>query len=147
MTDALVICPLCKQDGCYKTPINETAYTYFGWCCGYHTNDLMKKGEFQFDEYEKNLPELHKAAKEVDDEGRVWYPVSINIPEKGTVFLNGKSLEDVHWAAIKTVPLSEEEKKMPKYKNLSYKSDASTLKSFGFDFVEACDYVGVFDLP
>lgn len=147
MADALVICPLCGRDGCYKTPINETAFAYFGWCCGFQTNDLMKKGEFLFEEYEKNLPELHKDAKTEDSESRVWYPVSINMPEKGTVFLNGKNLEEAHWAAIKTVPLSKEEMAMPKYKNQTFKSDASTLKSFGGDFIEACDYVGVFDIP
>ena len=46
--DKLTTCPLCECDGCYVTPINETAYNYFCWGCGFQTNDLMKEGEFDF---------------------------------------------------------------------------------------------------
>ena len=40
--------------------------------------------------------------------------------------------------------LSEEEKQQPKYKGLDHKSDPKSLKEFGDDFIEACDYVGLF---
>jgi hypothetical protein len=145
MTDQMAICPKCGCDGCYITPVNETKNNYFCWGCGFQTNDLMKEGEFNFDEYEETLPELYKDIKYVDQEKRVWYPISVNLPDKGTVFLSGKSIEEVQWSAIKVVSLTEEEKKQPKYKNLSYKSDAKSLKHFGGDFIEACDYIGVFD--
>lgn len=145
MTDKLDICPKCGCDGCYITPINEVKFNYFCWGCGYQTNDLMKEGEFDFTAFEETLPELHKDVKHVDKEGRVWYPISINIPDKGTVFLNGKTVDNVFWSAIKVVELTEEEKQQPKYKGLKYKSDPKSLKDFGNDFVEACDYVGVFE--
>lgn len=145
MTDQMSICPKCGCDGCYVTPINETKFNYFCWGCGFQTNDLMKEGEFNFDEYEETLPELYKDVRHVDSEKRVWYPISINLPDKGTVFLSGKSVEEVQWSAIKVIPLTEEEKKQPKYKNLSFKSDAKSLQHFGNDFIEACDYVGVFN--
>lgn len=142
--DAMIICPQCGLDGCYKTPINETKFNYFSWCCGFQTNDLMKEGEFDFTAYEETLPELYKDVKGKDDEGRVWYPISINIIDKGTVFLNGTDVSNVHWSAIKVVPLTEEEKQEPKYKGLTYKSDAKSLQNFGEDFIEACDYIGLF---
>ena len=145
MKDELVICPLCECDGCYKTPINETKFNYFCWGCGFQTNDLMKEGEFDFEAYEETLPELYKEVKYTDKESRVWYPISINIQDKGTVFLNGKSKEKVFWSAIKTLPLTEEEKKQPKYKNLSYKSDPKSMKHFDTDFIEALDYIGFFN--
>lgn len=145
MTDQMTICPKCGCDGCYVTPINETKNNYFCWGCGFQTNDLMKEGEFNFDEYEETLPELYKDVKYVDSEKRVWYPISINITDKGTVFLSGKSVDEVQWSAIKVIPLTEEEKTQPKYKGLIYKSDAKSMKHFGNDFIEACDYVGVFD--
>jgi hypothetical protein len=69
----------------------------------------------------------------------------MNVEEKGTVFLNGKSAEEVQWSAIKTVSLTEEEKQQPKYKGKAYKSDAKSLKSFGNDFIEAVDYIGLFE--
>lgn len=144
MTDKLDICPKCGCDGCYITPINETKSNYFCWGCGFQTNDLMVEGEFNFTEYEETLPELYKDVKYVDSQKRVWYPISINLPDRGTVFLNGKSKEEVQWSAIKAVLLTEEERKQPKYKNLFYKSDAKSLKYFGNDFIEACDYIGVF---
>lgn len=145
MTDKMSICPKCGCDGCYVTPINETKNNYFCWGCGFQTNDLMVEGEFDFAQYEETMPELYKDIKYVDSEKRVWYPISINLPDRGTVFLSGKSTEEVQWSAIKVVPLTEEEKKQPKYKNLKYKSDAKSLKHFGNDFIEACDYMGMFD--
>ena len=142
--DEMIICPKCGCDGCYKTPINETKSNYFCWGCGFQTNDLMKEGEFDFTAFEETLPELYKDVKYVDQEGRVWYPISVNLPDKGTVFLNGTSKEDIKWSAIKVIELTEEEKKEPKYKNLTYKSDAKSLQNFDNDFIEACDYIGLF---
>ena len=144
--DKLSICPKCQCDGCYITPINETKNNYFCWGCGFQTNDLMVEGEFNFVAYEETLPELYKDIKYADEEGRVWYPISINIPDRGTVFLNGKNKDATEWSAIKVVELTEEEKAQPKYKNLVYKSDPKSLKSFGNDFIEAIDYIGMFNM-
>jgi len=143
--DEMIICPKCGCDGCYQTPINETKFNYFCWGCGFQTNDLMKEGEFDFIAYEETLPELYKDVKYKDGENRVWYPISINIPDKGTVFLNGKSVENTFWSAIKVVELTEEEKQQPKFKGLAYKSDAKSLKNFENDFIEAIDYIGLFE--
>jgi hypothetical protein len=104
----------------------------------------MKEGEFDFTAFEETMPELYKDVKYIDEEKRIWYPISINVPDKGTVFLNGKTAENTFWSAIKVVSLSEEEKQQPKYKGLEYKSDPKSLKEFGNDFIEACDYMGLF---
>lgn len=143
--DKLTNCPLCECDGCYVIPINETKNNYFCWGCGFQTNDLMVEGEFDFAAYEETLPELYKDIKGKDDQGRVWYPISINLPDLGTVFLNGTDASNVNWSAIKVIPLTEEEKQEPKYKGLIYKSDAKSLKHFAEDFIEACDYIGIFE--
>ena len=143
--DEMIICPKCGCDGCYKTPINETKFNYFCWGCGFQTNDLIKEGEFDIEAYEETLPELYKDVKYIDEEKRIWYPISINIPDKGTVFLNGKTSENTFWSSIKVICLSEEEKQQPKYKGLKYKSDPKSLKEFGNDFIEACDSIGMFE--
>jgi hypothetical protein len=145
INDKLAICPKCGCDGCYITPINETKSNYFCWGCGYQTNDLMKAGEFDFTAYEETLPELYKDIKYEDKEGRVWYPIVINLDTKGTVFLNGKNAEDVQWSAIKVIELTEEEKTERKYMDKTHKSDSKSLKYFGNDFIEACDYIGIFE--
>jgi len=105
----------------------------------------MVQGEFDSAAYEEVLPELYKDTKYIDEESRVWYPVSFNLETKGTVFLNGKSVEEAQWSAIKVIQLTEEEKTQPKYKDKTFKSDAKSLKNFGQDFIEACDYIGVFE--
>lgn len=145
MTDRLDTCPKCGCDGCYITPINESKSKYFCWGCGFQTSDLMKEGEFDFESYEETLPELYKDVKYKDIEGRVWYPITLNYEEKGTVFLNGTSKDDLRFSAIKTILLTEEEKQQPKYKGKKYKSDAKSMKDFDKDFIEALDYIGFFD--
>ena len=143
--EELIICPLCGSDACYKTPINEKYYSYFCFGGGHQSNDLMTEEEFKFEEYEETLPELYKDLKRKDSEGRVWYPVAINIPEKGTVFANGNSVENWKWSAIKTRELTEEESEKLVDKGIKYKSDTSTLKDFDKDFIEALGYIGFFD--
>lgn len=145
--DNLTACPKCKaEEACYVTPINEfhNAYACFG--CGYTSNDLMVEDEFDFEAYEETMPQLYKDLKYTDEKNRAWYPQAINLEDKGTVFANGTSKEDWQWAGIKTIELTKEEKKSPKFKGKSYKSDSASLKGFGEDFFEACDYIGLFEV-
>jgi hypothetical protein len=146
MKDKLSICPRCGSDACYVTPVNEVKNNYFCFGCGFQTNDLMREAEFNFEEYENELPELYRDIKQTDEEGRVWYPNVINIEGKGTVFANGASKDEWEWSSIKSVELTEEEKELPKFKGKKYKSDSKTLKSFGKDYFEACEYIGFYDI-
>ena len=61
--DKLDNCPKCGCDGCYVQPVNRYKKSYFCWGCGFQTNDLMKVGEFDFEQYEETLPELYKDIK------------------------------------------------------------------------------------
>lgn len=145
MKEELTICPLCGSDACYKTPINETYFSYFCFGGGHQTNDLMKEGEFNFEEYEETLPELYKDLKTIDSENRAWYPVVINMPEKGTVFANGPGVDNWKWSAIKTREITEEESEKLANKGIKYKSDPSSMKHFENNFIEALDYIGFFN--
>jgi hypothetical protein len=72
---------------------------------------------------------------------------SINIPTKGTVFLNGTSKENCFFSGIKTKPLTKKEQKEPRWKGQTHKSDTETLQNFGpSGFYDACEYIGLFDL-
>ena len=147
MKDKIIDCPYCREKAaCYQIPINEFHNSYNCFGCGYTTNDLMKIGEYEIEEYESQLPELYKDMKKIDSENRVWYPQTVNILGKGTVFLNGSNINDWTWSAIKSVLLTEQDKNNPRFKGQQYKSDSTTLKNFEKDFVEACDYIGFFDL-
>ena len=147
MTDNLITCPKGGViESCYTVQLNEFHNSYVCFNCGFQTNDLMREGEFNFEEYENEMPELYKDIKYIDETGRVWYPYIINIEGKGTVFANGSSKEDWQWSAIKSVLLTEEEKESPRFKGKTHKSDSSTLQNFGKDYFEACDYIGFFDI-
>lgn len=147
MTDNLITCPKCKApESCYTQPVNEFHKSYLCLSCGFQTNDFMREGEFNFEEYEQELPELYKDIKTVDEEGRVWYPNIINIESVGTVFANGGSKDEWEWSGILNVELTEEEKESPRFKGKKYKSDSKSLKNFGKDYFAACDYIGLFDV-
>jgi hypothetical protein len=110
----------------------------------------MKEGEFDFDTYEETLPELYKDIKNTDPEKRVWYPITINIQDKGTVFANGKTKYDWQWAGVKAVVVSEEEKgkfKIPGTEDhYTHKTDIKSLKNHSQDdFIEALDYIGFYN--
>lgn len=140
-------CPLCSEKSCcYELNINETKKSYTCFGCGFTSTDLLISGEFDIDQYEENMPELYKDIKKIDSKNRIWYPQVINIEGKGTVFANGKNKDSWQWSAIKSVPLTEEEKQSGKYKNTLYKSDSKSLLSFEKDFIEACDYIGFFNI-
>jgi hypothetical protein len=146
MIDNLVTCQKCKApESCYTQPMNEFHKVYVCFSCGFQTNDLMREGEFNFEDYEQELPELYKDIKHTDEDGKVWYPNVINVDGKGTVFANGTSKDEWEWSGILSVPLTEEEKESQRFKGKKYKSDSKTLKSFGKDYFGACDYVGLFD--
>lgn len=144
--DQLTTCPKCGCDGCYVAPISEFANSYLCWGCGFNTSDLMKEGEFDLEEMELSLPELYKDLAYLDQEGRKWYPTTINIPDKGTVFITGRHVGDWQWAGILSREATGEEAEKLKRIGQKYMSDSKTLKTFGKDFIEACDYVGIFKL-
>lgn len=143
MQDRLDICPKCGCDGCYVTPLNEVKYNYFCWGCGFHTNDLLKQGEYDSEQYESEIPQLYIDLKFVDSEKRVWYPITINEITKGTVFINGRSKDDWSWCGILTRKLNKEESEMLSNKGIEYKSDPKTMKDFGDDFLSACEYINI----
>jgi len=145
MIEELIICPVCKSDACLKMHINESHFSYMCLGGGHQTNDLMKVGEFNFEEYEQTIPELYKDLALVDSENRVWYPAVVSIPEKGTVFINGNSKDNWQWSAIKTRPITEEEAESLSNKGIKYKSDAKSMKYFDRDFITALEYVGFFE--
>ena len=112
----------------------------------------MKKGEEFFEQQMETLPNLYKELMGEDDEGKIWMPTTVNIPEKGMVFANGTKAENWRWAAVKAVEVKEEEKEkypIPGKKGEFYKwrMDMSTLQEFDEkDFIEALDSIGVFKI-
>ncbi len=148
--DNLIKCSRCGSDACYVQEVNENVKNQFCYGCGFQTNTLMKKGELFFEEQIELLPNLHKELMGEDEDGNIWMPTTINLPEKGMVFANGSSVSTWKWGAVKAVPVKEDEKEkypIPNKKGEFYKwrMDMSTLKEYEEnDFMEALEFIGVF---
>ena len=146
--DNLIICARCGSDACYVDEVNQDIKTYFGYGCGFQTNSLMKDGDVFYERQLEILPELYKDLLNKDDDGHIWMPSTVNIPTQGMIFANGSSLSDWGWAAVKAVPVLEEEKE--KYPILGkegqyyeWRMDMTTLQMFPErDFIEALSYIG-----
>ena len=151
--DNLTTCNRCGSDACYVQEVNQDIKNYQCMGCGFITNSLMKQGSQFFEEQMELLPNLYKELMGEDDEGLVWMPATINLPSQGMVFANGSSAENWKWAAVQSVPVKEEEKEkypIPGKPGEFYEQrmDMETLKEFDEkDFIEALDYIGIFNKP
>jgi len=148
MKDNLTICPRCGSDACYVQEVNHEIKNYMCYGCGFITNSLMKKGEEFFESQMETLPELYKELMgEDEDTGLIWMPNTINLPNKGMVFADGKNGSNWAWAAVKAIPMPEEEQEKfkEKGKNFKFKMDMENIKHYPEgDFMEALEYIGVF---
>lgn len=149
--DNLIICDRCGSDACYVQEVNQDINNYMCYGCGFQSNSLMKQGSQFFEEQIELLPNLYKELMGEDESGKIWMPTTINLPSKGMVFADGKSAFNWKWAAVKAVPVNETEKTkypIPGKENEYYewRMDMDSIKHFEEkDFMEALDYIGVFD--
>ena len=147
--DNLIICKHCGSDACYVEEVNQELSTYFCYGCGFQTNSLMKDDSEFYKEQISILPELYKDLLEKDEDGIIWMPSTVNLPQQGMIFANGPSKTDWGWAAVKAVPVTEEEKEkypIPSQKGKFYewRMDMTTLKMFTKrDYIEALSYIGI----
>ena len=147
--DNLINCSRCDSDACYVEEVNQDIKTYFCYGCGFQTNSLMQEGKEFFEEQSNILPELYKDLFHKDENNKIWMPSSVNLPQQGMIFANGTSKEDWGWAAVKAIPVTEEEKtKYPilgkKDEYYEWRMDMSTLKMFTErDYMDALSYIGV----
>jgi hypothetical protein len=146
LTDNLTICSRCGSDACYEHKAGSEYTIHMCYGCGFTTNTLMKTDSEFLEEQIEVLPELYKDLIYVDGEGKNWMPSTINIHDRGMVFINGKTTETWKWAAVKAIEIPED-KKEEFHKideNVTHKMDMSTLKEFDEkDFMEALSYIGL----
>jgi hypothetical protein len=150
MLDTIITCPRSGGDLCYVIEVTPEIKNYSSLSCGFWTNSLMTEGSEFYNEQMETLPELYKDLAWKDPEtGLIWLPQTINEPKKGMVFANGTNAGEWKWAAVKSVPVTEEEKEkypIPKQpgKFYEHRMDMSTLQHFEErDFIEALSYIGL----
>ena len=150
MLDKIITCPKSGGDLCYVIAVTPEIKNYSSLSCGYWTNSLMTEGSDFYKEQMETLPELYKALAWKDPETElVWLPQTINQPQQGMVFANGTNADEWKWAAVKAIPVTEEEKEkypIPKQpgKFYEFRMDMETLQHFEErDFMDALSYIGL----
>jgi len=140
--DNLTVCSRCGSDACYVDEVSMEIKTHFCYGCGFQTNSLMKEGEEFYNQQIEALPELYKDLLYTDNEGKIWMPSAVNLPEQGMVFANGPSGQEWGWAAVKAVELKEGDKRVRE--DQTHKMDMNSLQMFGERaFMDALSYIGV----
>jgi len=148
--DNLTTCERCGSDACYVQEVTQDVKLYFCYGCGFQANTAMKRDSEFFQQQMEVLPELYKELMGEDENGTIWMPSVVNIPDKGMVFADGTNGQQWRWAAVnKAVKIKEEEKEkypIPKQsgKFYEYKMDMETLQHFEErDFMESLSYIGL----
>ena len=141
--DELKECTRCGSDACYTQEVTKDINIEMCYGCGFQSNSIIKNGNEFFNQQFENLPELYKELMdEEEDTGKIWMPTIINLKDKGMVFADGTNRNNWRWAAVKAIPVIEEE--LEKYKGEKHRADMSTIKHFEErGFIEALSYIGV----
>ena len=146
--DKLTICNKCGSDVCYSQEVNESITNYQCLGCGFISNTLMTPGSEFVQQQESLLPELYKDLFFTDKDNYIWMPSTVNLPTMGMVFANGTNKLDWHWAAVKAVKITEEEKESFKKKDGTYyewRMDMDTIRKYPErEYMDALEYIGVF---
>ena len=145
MQDQLIKCPKCGGNACYEQHLEDGNKTYFCFGCGSTTNTLMVEESDLHKSTLEAFPELYRDLQFVDSEKRVWFPCTINNPELGIVFIDGKSKDDWKWKGIKSERIpGEEASKYPQGQEFRVRLDTA-MEFEKTDFMEAVNYIGLFE--
>ena len=134
------------SNACYEQTFNQDGKEIKTWLCfgsGFTTSTLMTEGSKIVNDLLETSPELYKDLLHTDKENRVWAPATISLPEKGMVFLDGTSKEEWQWAAVKSIPITEEDRKVKQFpKDQTHKMDMQNMKHFEQrDFMTALEHI------
>jgi hypothetical protein len=127
MTETQTTCGRCKSQFCSEISDGKVTI-WICMSCGSTSNTTITDKNVV--EMEANLPELYKALKFKDEDGRYWYPNSVVLENKAMVFAEGESEDNWKWSAVQSK---------------DGKADMTTKKEFDEkQFSEALNYIGYF---
>ena len=127
MEEKLVICPKCNGNACSEMT-NGVVTIWICMGCGFTSNTTIT--EKNYIEMEATLPELYKALRFKEADGKYWYPNSVMLEDKSMVFAEGSSIENWKWSAVQAK---------------EGKADMSTKKEYEQnEFMDALEYIGYF---
>lgn len=127
MKEQLITCPKCGGNACSEMT-NGTVTIWICMGCGFTSNTTIT--EDNFEKMESTLPELYKALRYKDANGKYWYPNSVMLEDKSMVFAEGTTVEEWKWSAVQSK---------------DGKADMSTKKEYEQnEFMDALEYIGYF---
>jgi hypothetical protein len=128
MTEKLIDCPRCESNACSEMTDGKVSI-WICMGCGFTANTTIT--DLNIEQMEVTLPELYKALKFKDQDGKYWYPNSVMLENKSMVFAEGISIEDWKWSAVQSK---------------DGKADMSTKQEFlEREFMDALEYIGYFN--
>lgn len=143
--EQLVTCKRCGSNACLEQQISEEVTTQLCMGCGFTTSTLMTEGSEVVTTALETSPELYKDLMHKDQDGNIWMPSTLTLPNKGMVFVDGTNTKDWSWAAVKAIPLEEGDKKLSD--DQTHKMDMKNLKHYAErDFMDALEHIGFFAL-
>lgn len=152
MKTTFITCKHCSSNACVETLIeNSPTLAWFCYTCGFESSTLYTEDNQYILEYIEGLPELHKQITKTID-GLKYFPITMNIPDKGMIFIDGTNTENYHWVGVLAVDIDESEKEkfpIPGKPGEFYqkKMDMKTLKQFDkHNFMDALEYTKLLNL-
>ena len=105
--DNLTTCNRCSSDACYVQEVNQDVKLYFCYGCGFQANTAMTRDSEFLQQQMEVLPELYKELMGEDENGTIWMPSVVNIPDKGMIFADGQNGQNWKWAASQSPSLDQ----------------------------------------
>ena len=127
MKESVITCLKCGGNACSEMT-NGVVTIWICMGCGFTSNNTIT--DKNVEEMENTLPELYKALRYKDADGKYWYPNSVMLEDKSMAFAEGTSNEDWKWSAVQSI---------------DGKADMSTKKEYEQnEFMDALEYIGYF---
>ena len=128
MTEKLIDCTRCGSNACSEIS-NGKVTIWICMGCGFTSNNTIS--DVNLEQMETTLPELYKALRYQDANGKYWYPNSVMLEDKSMVFAEGTSVDDWKWSAVQSK---------------DGKADMTTKKEYEInEFMDALEYIGYFN--
>jgi hypothetical protein len=108
----------------------------------------MTEGSKVVQDLLETSPELYKDLLHTDKDKKVWAPATITLPDQGIVFLDGSNKEQWKWASVRSVPITEEDRKTKSFpSDQTHKMDMKNIKHFEQnDFMTALENIDFYKL-
>jgi hypothetical protein len=139
------------SNACYEQSFEQEGKEIKTWLCfgsGFTTSTLMTEGSKIVQDLLETSPELYKDLLHIDKDKRVWAPATITLPEKGMVFLDGTDTVKWKWASVRSVPITQEERKTKNFpSDQTHKMDMKNIKHYEQnDFMTALENIDFYKL-